>query len=98
MAHYRKRPVVIEAEHFDGSIESAKTIIAWIQAGGAEASLHVAQDDPPRWYVVVRTLEGPMRTFADSYVIRGVEGEFYPCVASVFAATYSATSGPDPQS
>lgn len=37
----------------------------------------------------VVTLEGTMRGSAGDYLMRGVEGEFYPCAASVFASSYA---------
>lgn len=35
-------------------------------------------------YLMVSTLEGPIRCPLDSWIIRGVEGELYPCKDSVF--------------
>jgi len=34
------------------------------------------------------TLEGTMNASPGDYVIRGVQGEFYPCKPDVFEATY----------
>lgn len=43
----------------------------------------------------IRTLEGVMRADVGDWVIRGVQGEFYPCKPDIFAATYEdATSAP----
>lgn len=36
----------------------------------------------------VDTLEGTMRAEAGDWIIRGVQGEFYPCKPDIFAATY----------
>ncbi len=36
----------------------------------------------------IKTLEGTMIARAGDYIIRGVEGEIYPCKASIFEATY----------
>jgi hypothetical protein len=36
------------------------------------------------------TLEGNMRISGGDYIIRGVQGEFYPCKPDIFAATYEA--------
>jgi hypothetical protein len=44
--------------------------------------------DPADGALMIRTLEGDMRTAPGDYVIRGVEGEFYPCKPGIFAATY----------
>lgn len=37
-------------------------------------------------------VEGTMTFGPGEWVIRGVEGEFYPCKASIFDATYEATT------
>ena len=37
----------------------------------------------------VETLEGTMTGLAGDYLMRGVEGELYPCAASVFEKSYS---------
>jgi hypothetical protein len=36
----------------------------------------------------IGTLEGDMEISPMDYVIRGVQGEFYPCKPDIFAATY----------
>ena len=44
--------------------------------------------DPANGDLLIRTLEGDMRVSVGDYVIRGVQGEFYPCKPEIFAATY----------
>lgn len=46
----------------------------------------VSTDAPP--YLVVYTLEGNMRANPGDWVIRGVQGEFYPCKDNIFRETY----------
>ena len=46
--------------------------------------------DPDTGNLVIRTLEGDMRVSVGDYVIRGVDGEFYPCKPDIFAKTYKA--------
>jgi len=36
----------------------------------------------------VDTLEGIMTARVGDFIIRGVQGEFYPCKSDIFAATY----------
>jgi hypothetical protein len=36
----------------------------------------------------IRTLEGTMRADVGDYIIRGVQGEFYPCKPLIFEKTY----------
>ena len=89
---YRKKPVVIEAMQWDGGSDSATAIIKWIRAGNGRAK-HWA---PGEWdkaetegtYLSVYTLEGRMLASPGDWIIRGVQGEFYPCKPDIFAATY----------
>ena len=39
---------------------------------------------------LVLTLEGTMLASTGDYIIKGVNGEFYPCKPDVFAKTYEA--------
>lgn len=44
--------------------------------------------DPATGDLMIRTLEGDMRTRVGDFVIRGVKGEFYPCRGEIFRETY----------
>lgn len=44
--------------------------------------------DPDTGNLVIRTLEGDMHVSPGDYVIRGVNGEFYPCKVDIFWKTY----------
>ena len=46
--------------------------------------------DPATGDLMIRTLEGDMRATPGDWIIRGVQGEFYPCKPDIFAATYEA--------
>lgn len=48
--------------------------------------------DPATGELMIRTLEGDMRAAVGDYVIRGVQGEFYPCKPDIFEATYEAVT------
>jgi len=76
---YRKKPVVIEAVQWTG--ENAVKISSFI--GGHEF-----------WHkdgrLSIDTLEGMMRADKGDYIIKGVEGEFYPCKPDIFKKTYEA--------
>lgn len=94
---YRKKPVVIEAMQWDGSAESAAPIIDWaLESDGPAIRYHehlldggyIAHPDPFLW---VDTLEGRMIANAGDYIIKGVNGEFYPCKPDIFQKTYEAT-------
>lgn len=96
ISRYAKRPVVIEAVQLTEA--NINAVAAW--CGG-----HVEEIRAPHpgvgagslaHYLLVPTLEGVMRADLGWYVIKGVEGEFYPCKDSVFEATYEFVGyGPD---
>ena len=44
--------------------------------------------DPATGDLMIRTLEGDMRATFGDWVIRGVQGEFYPCRGDIFRETY----------
>ena len=85
MPSFRKRPVVIEAMCWDGSLASGDAIRA---AFGGAVQVHAEKDDPrpPRLYC--ETLEGLLAASVGDWIIRGVKGEVYPCKPDIFAATY----------
>ena len=38
--------------------------------------------------MVIETLEGDMTANVGDYIIKGVQGEFYPCKPDIFKQTY----------
>lgn len=98
---YRKKPVVIEAMQWDGAAEGATPIIDWILAAGGTARFsccqpHSGNSKPEKPHTIaIPTLEGVMNASLNDYVIKGVQGEFYPCKPEIFEATYElATTAP----
>lgn len=94
---YRKLPVEIEAVYLDAYTsalgpapwnEDGGAVWRWLTEGGAQFTMR--QEDPGPVYLLIHTLEGVMRADVGDYVIRGVAGEFYPCKAEIFEATYEA--------
>jgi hypothetical protein len=79
MPLYRKKPVVIEAIEWDGSnIDEISDFI------GLNSTMCVNDE------FVIPTLEGDMIARVGDYIIKGIKGEFYPCKADIFIATYEA--------
>ena len=83
MPKYRKKPVVIDAFQLPETyIEASEELVDF---------LHEMQED---WEyqrdgsIVVHTLEGDMVANPGDYVIKGVQGEYYPCKPDIFEATY----------
>ena len=86
MAQYRKKPVVIEAIQFNG--KNAEEIEQWSN-NNVKRGL-VSEDTLTKVYLEIETLEGTMTAQLNDYIIKGVNGEFYPCKPDIFEKTYDA--------
>jgi hypothetical protein len=77
---FRKRPVTIEAVQItDGG--SVLDIAEWIN----NPATGYSTNPPTVW---IDTLEGRMTGNQGDWIIKGVEGEFYPCKPDIFEKTY----------
>ena len=96
---YRKKPVTIEAVAL--TPKNVREVAAWC---GGRVVEEVKPSDPSDVYLAldIPTLEGVMRgeTMDPSglyphgdWIIKGVNGEFYPIEASIFRETYEAVEG-----
>ena len=83
MGKFRKKPVVIEAKQYTPGGQTA--IEAWMIGFDARDKFAVAYDN-----VLIVTLEGTMKASHGDWIIRGVNGEFYPCKPDIFEKTYEA--------
>lgn len=89
MAKFRKKPVVIEAVQYGGPwLETWPMWLkeAWLKDAGECGSLHRNENGE----LQIFTLEGIHRVSLDDWIIRGVQGELYPCKPDIFEATYEA--------
>lgn len=74
---FRKKPVAIEAvrwmtDNFDEVVEFCPEIVS--DNNGSD--------------LIIKTLEGNMRCSPFDWIIKGVNGEFYPCKSDIFEKTY----------
>lgn len=76
-ASYRKKPFRITAWRVDDGEQA----VVWIGIQGGIAQWHEK-------YGILLTLEGAMRFELGDYIIRGIDGELYPCKGSIFERTY----------
>lgn len=93
MGFYRKKPVVIEARHWSGGAVTAGPIIDWILDSGGTARYHshgwsMRQDAYVPEGIRIDTLEGSITASEGDWIIKGVQGEFYPCKPDIFDQTY----------
>ena len=80
MAKYRKKPVIIEAMQLKE--KNKNKVFNWISC--TKESVFV--DEKPA--IKIQTLEGDMTANLGDYIIKGVNGEFYPCKPDIFNKTY----------
>ena len=76
---YRKKPVCIEAIQYLGDSDNQVECLDFCE-GGAFATEEG---------FFIETLEGTMRVSINDYIIKGVQGEFYPCKPDIFEETYN---------
>ncbi len=91
MSMYRKKPVVIEALQWDGSMDGYETIHArWPELEDSGLTSHKDNRTIQSWSI--RTLEGRHICSVGDYIIKGVKGEFYPCKPDIFKMTYEVAN------
>ena len=84
---YRKKPVVIEAMRFYADELVMVEVARW--CGGRIGSEAKASDHTDvAYWIDIPTLEGVMKASPGDYIIKGVQGEFYPIKESIFRETY----------
>jgi hypothetical protein len=95
---YRKKPVVIDAIQYTAPIYS--NIRDFIESFGDNPRevLVKVWDDPNEHrnvsnmsgtsHLAIKTLEGNMKIIHGDWIIRGVNGEYYPCKPDIFKKTY----------
>jgi len=80
MTKYRKKPVTVEA------VQWTENNLAQILAFTQGVANYEIKDN--ELSIIIHTLEGDMRASKGDYIIRGVDGEYYPCKESIFLQTY----------
>lgn len=91
MKSYAKKPLVVQAEQFDGTETHAqklrklspRDIVEWeeYEGGPLFGCIQI-------FYLRIRTPEGTMELRKGDWLIKGIEGEFYPCKDLIFRASY----------
>lgn len=89
---YRKKPVVIEAVLLENSYDSVYWAYEFVHNVGMESCSSLANkvvnEILSNEGMVIKTLEGDMLASFGDYIIKGVNGEFYPCKPDIFHKTY----------
>lgn len=77
---YRTKPVVVEAMQYVGT-----NFLELNEWSNHQVKVDIRSHSNK---VVIPTLEGGMEVSLGDYVIKGIQGEFYPCKPDIFEATY----------
>lgn len=82
MKYYQQKPIIVEAVQFNDTPESIEEIHEFVNA-----QITISYEEPePK--LIIRTLEGDMKASVGDYIIKGIQGEFYPCKPSIFEQSY----------
>ena len=74
---YRKKPVVITALQWTG--DNSEEMLKFCERCFFKSE---------KTDLTIVTLEGDMQATVGDYIIKGVQGEFYPCKEAIFELTY----------
>lgn len=89
MAKFRKKPVIIEAVRL--LPDTLREVYDFLGITGmGDFSRCGSGIDPADGLFKIATLEGVMVASVGDWIIRGVNGEFYPCKPDIFEATYES--------
>lgn len=87
MPMYRKKPVVIEARQYTGN--NGFDLRKWSNDKVIESPvLEPTKENLTGSYIQIYTLEGIITGIVNDYIIKGIQGEFYPCKPDIFEASY----------
>jgi len=77
---YRKKPIVIDAIQWHGN--KSDLLRFSCELGHLPMYVDFNKD------LIIHTLEGDMKANVGDWIIKGVNGEFYPCKPDIFEKTY----------
>lgn len=88
MPKYRKLPVTIEAEKVNdllyGFAHDFSKLPQWVIDAYDNMKINTITND----YFNVNTPEGTMMATKEDYLVKGIDGELYPCKIDIFEKTY----------
>lgn len=89
---YRKKPVIVEAFRLTDDVEMIAPDWFTQAVAGEKVCIDRSLNDGVMhiYGCTIDTLEGRMHARMGDYIIRGVNGELYPCKADIFEKTYDA--------
>lgn len=91
MAKYRKKPVEVEAIQWKGDLDNFTELVHFANVTKYHPLItneETIQRIETLNLIHIQTLEGVMEAQPGDYIIKGVQGEFYPCKPDIFHTTY----------
>lgn len=91
---FRKKPVVIEAIQWNNlNYKEISEFVGITLAPDLEyETAYLAGKGAPIFSLSIPTLEGKMKAMPNDWIIKGVNGEFYPCKPDIFEKTYDSVN------
>lgn len=94
---FTKKPVRIEARQLVGTAAEMFSVYQWVEENTQGSFDPLSDKVPasgvsisPEGFMLIATLEGVMQAKPGDWIIKGVNGEFYPCKPDIFEKTYDA--------
>ena len=88
---YKKKPIIIEAVQWTGiNLEEIKSFVG--DSLDYNYKTNWDSSDLSNIEVKIKTLEGDHIASIGDYIIKGVNGEFYPCKPDIFKKTYESAT------
>ena len=90
--YYRKKPVVIEAIQWNGNnLTEIKEFVddSLLVYDIIDTAWQVGKGKP-HVLMKIKTLEGDMDVSEKDFIIKGINGEYYPCKPDIFEKTYES--------
>lgn len=84
----RKKPVVVHAMRWDGTENHAVEILRNMENAGNSCYQTPSCLENEHGHLVIDTLEGSMLASPGDWIIKGVNGEYYPVKDEIFRKTY----------
>lgn len=81
---------MVDAIFYNGHVESVVTVGQWMDAFRKGDGLNLSLKAEG---LFIGTYEGSMLASPGDYIIRGVDGEYYPCKPTIFHDTYQVLDG-----
>lgn len=89
-----KKPVTIECFQYDGDLKFSDGkfyVPEWAEKAYNEGVIFFKEEGE----MYIKTLEGEHHASVGDYIIRGVNGELYPCKPDIFEKTYDIAGADD---